>query len=181
MRVAGSKDKTFVALFFMASLAFAGVAGSAGLYVWWRWFDPIFPEIKVLHTEIHEREVEPHALDDVRYLRLLAGSRILEVVRIVESSREFDAKLHAFIRRPPPQNKQIEYEGRPVVIDHKEYAIDPISIKIESGVHQRSRIWAVPSDVFDPAGEYSYRSHLESCNPVRCLTFPFPGLTLTIR
>ena len=162
-------ERSFRALQVVSALAFLGVLWTGGGYVWWRWLDPIFPDIKILHAEIHEREVQQEAG---------TRRRVFEVIRVVEAGDDFRATLFAHFEKPPPETP-FEFDGRTVVRDPLRHSMPGADVVIERGVHQRDRMWETWA-LIEP-GDWVYRASLRACNPVRCADLPFPPLPLTIR
>ena len=162
-------ERSYRSLQAVASAAFLGVLWTGGAYAWWRWLDPIFPEIKVLHAEIHEREAANEGV---------FGRRIFEVHRTIESSADFRGTLLATFEKPPP-DEPLEYEGRAVVRDPVRHSMPATDVHIEKGVHRRDRLWETWALI--ESGAYRYSVMLRGCNPVRCADLPFPPLPVTIR
>lgn len=144
---------------FALYLMLAFVFGSFLVFLYWRFFDPVAPNISVVSTEVVDH-----------------GHGQFEVRRLVESDRTMSGTLHAEFERKPPTPPIRRPDGTEVVPDRSKYEIASVGVLIEQGRHQRDRFWQIPLALLP--GDYVYRSRVEFCNSfrLRCVTVEFPPI-----
>jgi hypothetical protein len=142
---------------FALYLILASVLLSFGMFLWWRFLDPVAPNIHVISSE---------AIDH--------GQGIFEVKRLVESDQELWATVHAEFWRVSPATPLRLPDGREVIPDPARFEVAPVQALVQRGLHLRDRIWQMPARL--PAGEYVYRSRFEFCNAfqLKCVNVELP-------
>jgi hypothetical protein len=142
----------------MAALVFV----AAGITLWLYELDPIIPRgIRVERSELIKK-----------------GPTIIEVRRLVFSSRDDpDVEVCSYLKRMPDQSELV-HEGRPVTPRKVEMELACAHTDIEEGRQWRDRQWRLPEKM-DP-GHWEYSSRYRFRNRVRHRDWWLPAIEFSL-